>query len=150
MQHMSIPITISAIGILCMFSSVSKADLTGFQWQNRLLLIFAPTESDPDYIAIEKNLTDSILELKDRDVVVIRVFKESHSRIGEQVMPSKDALKLYHRFKAQTDRITAVLIGKDGGVKLVREYQVNLAEIFTLIDSMPMRQQEIRQKGRTQ
>ncbi|MFO7687606.1 MAG: DUF4174 domain-containing protein [Desulfobacterales bacterium] len=39
-------------------------------------------------------------------------------------------------------------MGKDGGIKLKRNDQVRLEEIFQLIDSMPMRQDEMRQKGR--
>jgi hypothetical protein len=38
------------------------------------------------------------------------------------------------------------LVGKDGGIKLKRGDQVDLREIFGLIDSMPMRQREMRQK----
>ena len=39
-------------------------------------------------------------------------------------------------------------IGKDGGEKLRRGDEVNIAEIFSVIDSMPMRQRETRKDGR--
>ncbi|MBW2492220.1 MAG: DUF4174 domain-containing protein, partial [Deltaproteobacteria bacterium] len=39
------------------------------------------------------------------------------------------------------------LIGKDGGIKLKRNDQIDLETIFELIDSMPMRNDEIRQKN---
>ena len=141
---------LSALSVLCLISSVSGADLTGYQWKNRLLLIFAPTESVPAYEAVDKNLADSAAEVTDRDLIVIRVFKDGPSRIGEALMSSTDARELYRRFRVKSDRFTAILIGKDGGTKMVREYQVNLKEVFALIDSMPMRQQEVRQKDRTQ
>ena len=37
-----------------------------------------------------------------------------------------------------------LLVGKDGGVKLRRDTPVALAEITALIDTMPMRQSEMR------
>jgi hypothetical protein len=40
-----------------------------------------------------------------------------------------------------------ILVGKDGGIKLKRSDQVDLREVFELIDSMPMRQNEMRQKS---
>ena len=42
--------------------------------------------------------------------------------------------------------ITCILVGKDGGVKLKRPFPVKLNDIFTLIGSMPMRQEEMRQR----
>jgi hypothetical protein len=38
-------------------------------------------------------------------------------------------------------------VGKDGGIKLRRSAQIELKDIFDLIDAMPMRQEEICQKG---
>ena len=40
-----------------------------------------------------------------------------------------------------------VLIGKDGGVKLRQEEPISVADLFALIDSMPMRKQEMRQRS---
>jgi hypothetical protein len=40
-----------------------------------------------------------------------------------------------------------ILIGKDGGVKLVQEERVSLQAVFDLIDTMPMRRREMRQRG---
>ena len=42
-----------------------------------------------------------------------------------------------------------LLVGKDGGVKLRSEEPVSIQRIFDLIDSMPMRRREMREKGRT-
>ena len=42
-----------------------------------------------------------------------------------------------------------ILLGKDGGIKLKRNDRVKFEEIFSLIDSMPMRKDEMRQKGQS-
>jgi hypothetical protein len=51
----------------------------------------------------------------------------------------------YH-FDVPQRLFTLILVGKDGGVKLKRNDQVNLTDVFGLIDSMPMRQNEMQQK----
>jgi hypothetical protein len=61
----------------------------------------------------------------------------------------EDTQKLRRRFGVRPGRFTVILIGKDGGVKMLREDRVELQEIFDLIDSMPMRQQEMQEKGKT-
>ncbi len=40
-----------------------------------------------------------------------------------------------------------VLVGKDGGVKLVRRTFVSRRELFALIDAMPMRRAEMGRRG---
>jgi hypothetical protein len=42
---------------------------------------------------------------------------------------------------------TLILVGKDGIVKLKRHNRVNLTDVFELIDSMSMRQNEMRKKN---
>jgi len=39
-----------------------------------------------------------------------------------------------------------ILIGKDGELKLRKELPVELSEIFSVIDAMPMRQREMRER----
>jgi len=59
------------------------------------------------------------------------------------------ATALRKKFNAPAGRFTVILVGKDGGVKFKRHTRVKLSDIFALIDAMPMRQEEMRQKGRT-
>ena len=51
-----------------------------------------------------------------------------------------------NQFDIAKSKFTLVLVGKDGGVKLRRDGHVKMADIFDLIDSMPMRQNEMRQR----
>jgi hypothetical protein len=56
------------------------------------------------------------------------------------------AEKLRRRFNVQSGRFTVVLVGKDGGTKMVLEDRAELLKIFERIDDMPMRQQEIKER----
>jgi hypothetical protein len=44
----------------------------------------------------------------------------------------------------QIDGFEVILIGKDGGVKLRAKTPISIQELFSLIDAMPMRRQELR------
>ena len=63
-----------------------------------------------------------------------------------QIDPQTSA-SLRKQFDIPQKTFTLILLGKDGSIKLKRNDRVKLDEIFTLIDSMPMRKEEMRQKG---
>jgi hypothetical protein len=125
-------------------------DLTPYLWKNRLLLVFSPTESDPGFVDFSQKLLRGLPEVKDRDLIVFQVFEKGPSRMGEQQLPPEETQKLRQRFGVKPGQFTVILIGKDGGVKMVSEHRAELQEIFDLIDSMPMRRQEMKEKGKFQ
>lgn len=51
------------------------------------------------------------------------------------------------RYGVSEDLFALILVGKDGGVKLTRNEPIALDRIFALVDSMPMRRREIRERG---
>ncbi|MGJ3243832.1 MAG: DUF4174 domain-containing protein [Opitutales bacterium] len=51
-------------------------------------------------------------------------------------------------FRIQPDRNAVLLVGKDGGVKERTGLDVDLKQIFTRIDGMPIRQAEMRRQAR--
>ena len=61
----------------------------------------------------------------------------------------RSAASLRKHFDVTQKTFALILLGKDGGIKLKRNDRVKLDEIFTLIDSMPMRKDEMRQKGQS-
>jgi hypothetical protein len=138
------------IGVFIMSSSSWSADLREYRWKNRLLLVFSPTASDPVYASFAEDVSSRSNDVKDRDLVVFKVFEKGTSRLEGQPLSQEDARNLRRRFRVKAGRFTVILIGKDGGVKMVREDQAELQEVFDLIDSMPMRQWEMREKGRMQ
>ncbi|MFO8086130.1 MAG: DUF4174 domain-containing protein [Desulfobacterales bacterium] len=135
------------LGVILMVTSVSGHDLTPYRWKNRILLIFSPDKTDSGYEAFNKSLEKEILELRSRDLIVFRIFETSPSFIEDKTLSFKDAKALRNRFRVSSGRFTVILMGKDGGVKMVRQDQAELQEFLDLIDTMPMRQQEMREKG---
>ena len=53
------------------------------------------------------------------------------------------------KFSVRQGSFLVILIGKDGEEKMRRQ-KVNLTEIFAVIDGMPMRQREMKERGKNQ
>jgi hypothetical protein len=127
-------------------ATTSEINLSDYRWKHRLLFIFAPSTSDATFLALDRRLAQTALEIEDRDMIIFRIFENSPSRVSDKPLPPGDAEALRRRFGIEAGRFTVVLVGKDGGVKLVAHRDADLQSIFDLIDSMPMRRQEMRDK----
>ena len=128
-------------------STMKSIDMTEFQWKNRLLLIFAPDRKHPIFANMHKSIASKQVDVVDRDLVVFEIFESGSSFIGADMLDTTQADSLRKKFAAPPGKFTAILIGKDGGIKLrTEDKDTQLEEIFALIDSMPMRQSEMRRK----
>ena len=139
-------------GIACMVAMIQLGEITpmsagetalaGYRWENRVLLVFAPDVDSTLYLRQHQMLLDAKPGLNERDVVVISVLKNIVSTNERPAAPvSADDLRDAYDVLPHDFRI--VLIGKDGGVKLRQDEPILAADLFALIDSMPMRKQEM-------
>lgn len=122
-------------------------DLRKYQWKNRLLLLFAPSPDEADYAKLKQDLSSQAEEVRDRDLLVFHILESGETKLGNSQLSESSGDYLRERFSIKPGAFTLLLIGKDGGVKLRREGQVELSEIFALMDTMPMRQREMREKS---
>ena len=122
--------------------SVGETALAGYRWENRLLLVFAPDVDRTLYLRQQEMLSDAKPGLNERDVVIISVLKDIVST-KERLAAPVSADDLRDAYDVLPHEFRVVLIGKDGGVKLRQDAPILAADLFGLIDSMPMRQQEI-------
>jgi len=123
-------------------------ELDQFQWKNRLLFLFAPNRNHPLFEALHKSLAAQKTEAADRDLVVFEILESGPSSMNTNYLDPQAGQKLRDKFDVQRGRFAVILVGKDGGIKLNRREPTQLADIFALIDAMPMRQDEMRQKKR--
>ncbi len=104
--------------------------------RDRLLVVFAPGAASPA-LAAQRAAIDGP-ELAERDLHVVEV-------VGDSVMGASDrATALRARCHVAANAFRAVLIGKDGGVKLSSAAPLTTARLTATIDAMPMRQAEMR------
>ena len=137
---MSIAVTIGAP------EKAMSMDLTQFQWKNRLLFLFAPDGNHPLFKNLQNQIMAQKAEVEDRDLVVFEVPAQGPSRMNAAPIDPQVADSIRDHFAIPRNTFSLILVGKDGSIKLKRNDPVDIGAVFELIDSMPMRQNEIRQK----
>jgi len=126
--------------------SVADLDLDALRWKNRVLVLFSPSESDASFQSQKQGLASSAEEVLDRNLMILEIVEQGQSRAGNQLLSEKSVQAIRKRFGVQAGTFQVLLIGKDGGVKLRSSGPVSMKDLFGLIDSMPMRQQEMDSK----
>ena len=99
---------------------------------HRLVVIVAEP-GDPRAVQENAILARDEAELRSRDVVVQTITPEAARRRADLDVAPETTFEV-------------LLVGKDGGVKLRSEKPVASSVITALIDTMPMRQEEMRRK----
>ena len=144
----SVPVFTVICAIFILISAGNAAlDLSHYKWKNRLLFVFAPHSSHPSLIDLKNDLSVQKEEILDRDLIVFQIYETGSSFKDMNEIDHQMADKLRREFRVSPGLLTVILVGKDGGVKLRQNQQVNLKQIFSLIDDMPMRREEMRQKN---
>ena len=121
-----------AIIAICMFGSLHAEPLKEYLWKRRVVLSFSAAKSTPERIFLLKQIEQYQCEFDDRQMVHI-----------DLIAGSSDHQLLSRRFSVPKKNFNLVLLGKDGDVKLLTS-QPSLENLLTLIDTMPMRQRELR------
>lgn len=110
--------------------------LRASRWQKRILLVGAPATTTPELAQQKQLLGPAGAELKKRDFLVLQL-------IYSQLAPA-DRQYWTQELKLPLSGFAVALIGKDGGVKLNQLQPVAPAELFGVVDKMPMRRQEAK------
>jgi hypothetical protein len=121
---------------------VEAIDLDAYQWQNRIVVVFAPAAGDTMYAQQLAIFATREAELAERDLLVGLFPADEQGSFAGQPVAQTGGVALRGRYDVAAEDFALILIGKDGGVKLTADEPVSTARLFELIDSMPMRQQE--------
>ena len=114
-------------------------------WRHRLLLLFAAAPDDPLALAQQEAFVAQRAALDERDVLVATLFDDAVGAGDGQPIAATQTAALRARYRVAPRTFAVLLLGKDGGVKLHAERPVAVDAIAALIDTMPMRQTELRQ-----
>jgi hypothetical protein len=126
---------------------MTSFNLSSQKWQNRVLIVFAPSVDNRDYQQQMQLLQQHQNGFTDRDLVLVQVLADKSYANG-QLIDESSVANLRSRFGVDKDNFRVILVGKDGGVKRQDATPVQATAIFEQIDAMPMRQQEMQQRGR--
>lgn len=148
MKRSSTMVALSGALLLCTLSltysrpaSAKDPSIDRLVWQRRLLIVFADPQ---DVSTLDKQRAIAMQARKDfaeRNLDLIQV-------VGNDVTGASDSADaLRQRFNVPAGTFRALLIGKDGGVKIDSRQPVTQAQLLSTIDAMPMRRQEMSASG---
>ncbi len=115
------------------FAMAEKKSLSNYLWENRLLIISYKKGNTDIKNSIKKLIQKNQCEFDDRNLKVI--FFENYKNSNYQT-PSY-----------VNNKFGFWLVGYDGGVKLFSKDAIIIENIFSTIDSMPMRKDEMSSKS---
>lgn len=118
--------------------------LAELRWQKRIVIIFS--DENNQVAARQENQLLAVREgLEDRDVIVLRFRGTAVDVLFGSIQVNFEANALRQSLSGpETGEFAMILVGKDGTEKLRAKTPVPAEELFTFIDSMPMRQAETR------
>lgn len=129
--------------------SMNAQDLSAHQWQDRVLLVLVEDANDPQLAAQLTEWRSHTAGLRERKLVVYTVTPERY-RVGLGADGAWQTSPRPHNQNKKTEApFELVLIGLDGGVKLLQSELLPCTDLFARIDRMPMRQRELRTQKRT-
>lgn len=122
---------------------INAQNLKDYQWKNRILLLFDESRKSSALKSQLEKFSKVREEMVERDLILFIVAGKGIFAQNDhlQDMPLQDAYDTAHvskKFKG------IVLIGKDGGAKLKKDFEIDPQLVFDLIDGMPMRKAEMR------
>jgi hypothetical protein len=128
--HSIIALTALGIGTAAVAAPMS---MNAMKWQRRVLLVTAPTSSDPK-VALQKRILGEWKQgAADRDMTLVEIAG------GVVSGASDDAASLRKRYNLSQTVFQAVLVGKDGHVALRSDQPIDATTLEGTVDAMPMR-----------
>ena len=125
-------LTTASLLSLMAISAWAAEPLEAYLWEKRPIVVFSDTPEDPRFIRQMELLAEEPEMLEERDIVVLT---------------DTDAREKSDLRKALRPRgFQLTVIGKDGKVKLRKPRPWTVRELSRVIDKMPLRQQEMRQR----
>ena len=148
--------SLRAFALLPMISLGQSTDhptLASLRPNYRPLLLFAAS-ADRNFRQQLDLLASQPQKLQERQIVVVPFLakeiegtKPWSGIIADchvDLLAPGESISARRRFRIGNDDFTVILIGKDGGEKLRSQTPVTMEMLTKLIDSMPMRQNEVR------
>ncbi|WP_411893350.1 DUF4174 domain-containing protein [Winogradskyella sp. A2] len=140
----SLRLVITAVIIIFSSTHIFSQNLKDYKWKNRIVLIISNTEDSKIFKKQINALEKDLLELVERKIVLFKILPSKYQLNSQKWKPSKN---LYSTYNTRNEAFKIILIGLDGGIKLNQNTFKTKSELFALIDGMPMRSAELRDKN---
>ena len=126
-------------------------NLEKHEWKDRILIVKAESEASKTYQNQIEELKNSSAALKERKLLVYQVIGNKYELIdydnAKIIASGEVSNKINENILNKNIPFEIILIGLDGGIKLKKSDMIRKEELFNIIDSMPMRSSELRNKN---
>lgn len=119
---------------ICIIFTLVSLALSAQNNPFRRIYLFSPTVEDTSLVKQQQLLAANTEGVEDRDLRT-RVF-----------LTATENNRFFKKYKIDPNKFTFLLIGKDGKEKFRATQVVTPQLLFTVIDAMPMRQEELRRR----
>lgn len=126
--------------------SEAAFSLSQYRWAKRALVVSAASEDDADFSAQLDWIALTAAEFESRDMALVTLLDTATSTAEDGVLTAGEAHEARGTLGIEPGSFAIRLIGKDGSIKLSAERATPMAQIFALIDTMPMRQRELLER----
>ena len=117
-------------------------DLHPLQWEYRIILLF------PEAGSVESLVGELVMheaEIEERDIAWFLFSTDGVKTNYPKPLAESFSVDISRRYDPRAGGTSILLIGKDGGIK-GRYASLDFTAVFARIDSMPMRQAEMRRR----
>ena len=137
-----------AAAVVSSQAGTSPTDLSQYHNRNRLLFVFAPNDKDTRYMQQFSRFAGKADGFKERDLIRFDIFEKGASRRDGTALSPGEGDALRQRFAIAKGQFRTLLVGKDGHTAYSASRPISASQLFGLIDSMPMRRDEMRRQGK--
>ena len=137
------------LSIVCFSTTLFSQDMDNHLWQNRVLVIQSSDIQNEFYINQLSQFIDQEKELADRKMIIYELINNQYrlTDYSKTLLVSEwKSLGLKSMDIRGSDDFKVSLLGLDGEKKLEQNELLKAKELYRIIDSMPMRQSELRSK----
>jgi len=121
-------------------------DLSDHRWKNRLIVIVTENTDSQTYLAQMKEFEGNETGLNERKLLVFSATPLGYALGTKRYSKWQASNDLYKQFKRKDRAFEVILIGLDGSIKTRKTGLLKIEELLAIIDGMPMRRQEIKNK----
>ena len=127
--------------------NLNGQNLEKHKWGNRILMVKTSDIKSKKYQEQLKEFRNSVDELIDRKIILYKITGDDFVLIdyknSELKNSGKISEKLTEKILDKKENFEVILIGLDGGIKLQQTEILKKEDLFKIIDSMPMRRDEL-------
>lgn len=124
------------------YTSLAPFALDQFRWKNRILVVSAPAGDDENLRNQLEQLEQTSDDFADRDMLLVTLLDHAGSSSSHGKLTVEEVGATRNATGIQPGAFALCLIGKDGTIKMSADTATPMSDIYALIDTMPMRQQE--------